>query len=324
MSENDSTAIEYMKLQWADLHHSRLQDWSFLGVIAGVLYAIVNVQNPELSIGLSLLGLLISILGASMAWQHYQIVLDKLIVIEKMEHRLGIQYPSRTTLLPVQILIFLLFAGIASGFVSMTLYFWSEISHYDYLQRYSFFVGVGFFLAIFACVIVLRIKYLNRAPFRYNTAYFAELDKLEQCIEQLGDRPLKLIADERWAQLTFREIPWDNSEWDFFTDNNLIIKPILLNRRDSFQFSIANASSKQDWHYHKFVFEIYVSNNPISLEYRAITPDKKQQVLKVSKGVIIVPPGLPHKITLSGTTFVFQATLADKNLSKDKIITENG
>ena len=322
MSEKDSIEIEYIKLQWADIHHSRLQDWSYIGVIAGVLYAIVNIQNPELRIGLSLLGLLSSVLGAAMAWQHYRIFIDKLIVIEKMEDKLGIQYPSRTTLLPVQILIFLLFSGIASAFVGMTLYFWSEIPNYDYLRRYSFLIGVGFFLAIFACVIVLRIKSLNRAPFRYNTAFFAELDELKQCIEQLEDRPLKLIADERWEKSHFKEIPWEKSEWGYFTDNNQIVKPVLLNRRDSFQFSIANASSRQDWHYHRFAFEIYVSNNPVSLEYRALTPGKHQHLLKVSKGVLIVPPGLPHKVSLSGITYVFQATIAGKNLSKDKIIIE--
>lgn len=322
MPENDSTAIEYIKLQWADIHHSRLQDWSYIGVIAGVLYAIVNISQPELRIGLSLLGLLSSILGASMAWQHYHIFMDKLVVIEKMENKLGIQYPSRTTLLPVQILIFLLFAGIASAFVSMALYFWSEIPYYGFLRIYSLLGGIGSFLIVFACVIILRAKSLNRVPFKYDTAYFAELDKLEQCLEHLEDKPLKLIADERWTQLRFKEIPWENPEWNFSTDGDLTIKPILLNRRDTFQFSIANATSRQDWHYHKQIFEIYVSNSPISVESRALTPDKSKQFLKVIKGILIIPPGLPHKVTLSGTTFVFQATLAGKSLSRDKLISE--
>jgi hypothetical protein len=258
MPENDSNAIEYIKLQWDDIHHSRLQDWSYIGVIAGVLYAIVNIQKPELRIGLSLLGLLSAALGASMAWQHYQIFIDKLIVIEKMERRLGIQYPSRTALFPVQTLIFLLFAGIASAFAGMTLYFWSEIPNYGFLRIYSFLGGITPFLVILACVIVIRAKSLNRMPFRYDTAYFAELDKLEQCLEKLEDKPLKLIADERWTQLRFKEIPWDDSEWNYWIEDNIIKKPILLNRRDVFQFSIANAASRQDWHYHKYAFEIYV------------------------------------------------------------------
>ena len=195
MSENDSSAIEYIKLQWDDIHHSRLQDWSYIGVIAGVLYAIVNIQKPDLRIGLSLLGLLSSVLGDSMAWQHYQIFIDKLIVIEKMEYKLGIQYPSRTTLLPVQTLIFLLFAGIASAFVGMTLYFWSEIPNYGFLRIYALVGGITSFAVVFACVIVIRAKSLNRVPVRYDTAYFAELDKLEHCLVYLEDKPLKLIAD---------------------------------------------------------------------------------------------------------------------------------
>jgi hypothetical protein len=106
-----------------------------------------------------------------MAWQHHQIFIDKLNIIEKMEHRLGIQYPSRTTLLPVQILIFLLFAGIASTFLGMTIYFWSVIPNYGFLETYSLWGGVVSFLIVFICVIVIRIKSLNGMSFRYTTAY---------------------------------------------------------------------------------------------------------------------------------------------------------
>lgn len=325
MSENDSSTIEYLKLQWEDIHHSRLQDWSYIGVIAGVLYAIVNIDKPELRIGLSLLGLLSSALGASMAWQHYQIFTDKLAVIAKMEHRLGIQYPSRTTLLPVQNLIFLLFAGIASTFVGMTLYFWSEIPNYGFLRIYALLGGITSFVVVFACVIVIRVKSLIGVPFSYSTAYFAELHKLEQCLEYLEDKPLKLIADERWAQPRFEETLWNESEWDCTPAGNAgnrIKKPILLNHRDLFQFSLANANSRQDWHYHKYIFEIYISRRPMSLNYRKSTLEKSMQHLEVGKGVLIIPPGLPHKVTLSGTTFVFQATVAGKGLSKDKVIVE--
>jgi hypothetical protein len=322
MSDNDSLAIEYIKLQWEDIRHSRLQDWSYMGVIAGILYAIANIQAPELRMGLSLLGLLCSALGALMAWQHHQIFLDKLIVIEKMERRLGIQYSSRTTLLPVQILIFLLFAGIASAFVGMTIYFWSAIPNYGFLKTYSLWGGVVSFLIVFIGIVAIRTRSLNRGPFQYTTAYFAELNQLEQCLEYLQDKPLKLIADELWTQSRFKEIPWDNPEWSYSIEEYHIIKPILLNRRDIFQFSVANADSKQDWHYHKYVFEIYVSNNPISLEYKKLPLEEGGQFMKVNKGILIVPPGLPHKVTLSGTTFVFQATLAGKDLSKDKTSSE--
>jgi hypothetical protein len=320
MSDNNSTAIEYIKLQWEDIHHSRLQDWSYIGVIAGVIYGIVNIQTPELRLGLSLLGLLSSTLGAYMAWQHYQIFMDKLVVIAKMEQRLGIQYPSRDSFLPVQTLIFLLFAGIASTFFGMTLYFLPHNRTINFFQIYSLWGGIVAFIGVCIYVYIFRKKQRNKAPYIYDKAYFASMDKLEQCLEQLKDKPLKLIADERWTQPQFEEIPWEDSEWTILTEGDKIRKPILLNRRDLFQFSLANESSKQDWHYHKYVFEIYLSYYPITLEYRELSPQKNIQSLKVSKGIMIIPPGLPHRVTLSGTTFVFQASLAGKGLSEDKVI----
>jgi hypothetical protein len=322
MSENDSTAIEYIKLQWEDIHHSRLQDWSYIGVIAGVIYGIVNTQTTELKLGLSLLGLISSALGAFMAWQHYQIFMDKLVVITKMELKLGIQYPARKAFLPVQTLIFLLFAGIASAFFGMTLYFLPQAPVINFFQRYSLWGGIIAFIIVCIYVTIVRKKHRNKAPYKYDKAYFASLDNLEHCLEGLGDKPLKLIADDRWTQPRFEEIPWEDSEWNFKTEGDIIKKPILLNRRDLFQFSIANASSKQDWHYHKFVFEIYVSYSPISLEYKEGSPGKSRQSLKVTQGVVVIPPGLAHKVTLSGTTFVFQASLAGKGLSEDKVFSE--
>lgn len=79
-----------MKLQWADIHHSRLQDWSAIGVTAGALYALVNILQTEARVFLSALGLVFGLLGAGMAWQHQRVFEDKIGMIEKMERRLGI------------------------------------------------------------------------------------------------------------------------------------------------------------------------------------------------------------------------------------------
>ncbi len=320
MPDETSITMDYIKLQWDDIHHSRLQDWSYIGVIAGVLYAIVNVQNPGLRIGLSMLGLLSSALGAYMAWEHYHIFMDKLILIGKLERKIGIQYPARASLIPVQILIVLLFVGIASAFVGMALYFWSEVPGYIFLQGYAMPVGLGCFLVPFAIILLLRSQALKKVSFGYNQAYFAESAQLESCLDQLGGRPLKLIAGERWSGPGFREIPWDQPAWTYSVEKDAVVKPLLLNHQDSFQFSLANASSKQDWHYHTRTFEIYVSEMPMCLEYQDPTAPKSELDLNVQHGVLIVPPGLIHKITLSGATFVFQAMIGGKNLGEDKII----
>jgi len=103
-------------------------------------------------------------------------------------------------------------------------------------------------------------------------------------------------------------------------ENDLITKSVLLNQRDVFQLSLANASSKQDWHYHNNVFEMYVSYDPMDLEYEEQGVKRKKQALHVNQGVLIIPPGIPHKVSLSGNTFVFQATLAGRNLGEDKVL----
>jgi len=38
--------LEYIKLQWADIHHSRQQEWKALAVIAGIFYALAQVDLP--------------------------------------------------------------------------------------------------------------------------------------------------------------------------------------------------------------------------------------------------------------------------------------
>jgi XapX domain-containing protein len=322
MSDHDSTAIEYIKVQWADIHHSRLQDWSALGVIAGVLYAIANIQSPEPRVFLGLLGLLSSFLGACMAWQHYQVFKDKMVVIGKMEQRLGIQYPQRRTLFPVQILIFLLFGGIASTFASTVLYFWSEIPRYALMRGYALPGGVLAFAAFLAYALARRVKFGRGIPYRYDEPFYAEAEALRQCLHLLEDKPLKLIAGERLAESRFTETPWDTAQWTFSVEGGVIYKPVLLNHRDVFQFSVADASSRQDWHYHRHVFEIYVSNDPISLEYSSQSTGGTSYV-RVESGVLIVPPGLPHKVNLQGTTFVFQASLDGGNLGGDKVRLDN-
>ena len=115
---------------------------------------------------------------------------------------------------------------------------------------------------------------------------------------------------------------WESSQWTYDLDDETITKPVLLNRRDVFQFSLANASSRQDWHRHSSTFEIYVSDDPMDLEYEEQGVERKRQALHVNRGVLIIPPAVPHKVNLSGNTFVFQATLAGQGLGEDKVKVE--
>ncbi|MDI6791315.1 MAG: hypothetical protein QME81_00380 [bacterium] len=130
----------------------------------------------------------------------------------------------------------------------------------------------------------------------------------------MGERPLKLIADKVYKE--FNETEWNIPKWSFAPNNGTIEdKKLLPNPEDTFQFSLANECSKQDFHVHKNVFEIYVSYSRMEISY---IRDKREEILEVPNGVLIVPPGVIHKIKLHGITFVFQSSTSGFKVHEDK------
>lgn len=107
--------------------------------------------------------------------------------------------------------------------------------------------------------------------------------------------------------------------WEFSRDgDNIIDKKLLAFPRDSFQFSVANEQSKQDFHLHAGVLEIYISNSPIELAYEK---DGREEKLGVPSGILIVPPGVVHRVKLHGLTHVFQVATRGQ-VHGDKIVAE--
>jgi len=144
----------------------------------------------------------------------------------------------------------------------------------------------------------------------------AELHDLAACLNQMGERPLKLIADKVYKR--FNESNWNTPKWSFVQKNGIIEdKKLLANEDDTFQFSIANRHSKQSFHVHKKVFEIYASHSKMGISY---IRDGKEETIQVSSGVFIVPPGVTHKIQLHGITFVFQSAVKGSKVHGDKEI----
>ena len=122
------------------------------------------------------------------------------------------------------------------------------------------------------------------------------------------------------TQPAFRESPWKDAVWEFSRDGNTISdKKLLAFPDDQFQFSVANEQSKQDFHLHAGVLEIYVSNFPVELVYRK---DGVEEVLGIPSGILIVPPGVAHKVKLQGLTFVFQVALRGGQVHNDKTLVE--
>jgi hypothetical protein len=318
--------LEYIRLQWADIHHSRQQEWKALAAAAGIYLAMAQIDLPEAQpaldaalgarIFLGLLGFLSAFLGACISWQHHTAFLHKISVISKLERQIGIQYPIRSNLFPVQILLFLLFGGICSAFLGMTLGYAVEAVGGDTLRFWAYGVGVVVFLAGF-----LRFAYVRRREatkdrsYGFTHPFYAEMADLEHCLEFLGDVPLKLVVEGTLDRPGIREVPWESPRWTWQSDYETITKAVLLNQRDVFQFSLANASSKQDWHRHNDIFEIYASDRRMELEYGEPGTEEK---VRVNQGVLIVPPEVRHKVELNGSTLVFQATLAGQGLGGDK------
>lgn len=319
---NEATIVEYIKIQWADIHHSRRQVWQALVVVAGMFAVLVQFgkTQPELVVYLAIAGALVSGLAASMCRQHRAIMMQKIAIISGLEKELGlgIRYPKRTTGTPVQDLLFMLFGITAAAFVAVGLGSVSSISA----------------LAPIAAVFVLVISYLRmKAPIVSPTQaqqvgsstqtqqvepFYAALTDVRDCLIALDETPVKMIVERTLDRPNVKEREWMGGKWSFSKKTGEVIKDVLVNPGDTYQFSIAGKSSKQDRHFHTHVFEIYVSQTPMSLKYGPAGGDCTNEILEVDDGVIFVPPGIPHQISLSGLTFVFQISTAGEPVGTDK------
>ena len=144
----------------------------------------------------------------------------------------------------------------------------------------------------------------------------ASLADLVDCLQLQGSRPLKLIAEA--VQPAFHESAWLDPTWNFVRNGDSITdKKLLAFAEDSFQFSVANEQSKQDFHFHEKVAEIFVSNFPLELLYRN---NGREETLSVPSGVLIVPPGIAHRVKLHGLTFVFQVATQGGQIHNDKVV----
>ena len=87
--------------EWADLHHSRIQEWTALGVVTGAHLGLIQlvklakeasiiISTPTLVIFASIIGALFSILGALMTCRHRQLMKIKLGWIYEAEEHLGL------------------------------------------------------------------------------------------------------------------------------------------------------------------------------------------------------------------------------------------
>ncbi|MFQ5645723.1 MAG: hypothetical protein ACE5GM_02230 [bacterium] len=129
----DKDLIEYIKIHWADIHHSRNQDWKILILIAGIFYILFKIpdNNNSLYLLMVVLGLVACGMGAYISISHWFIFYRKMLVIKQCELKLGIElkkdfynFPFPFDFFPVQgIIVFIYFfiAGILVGWLILKL-----------------------------------------------------------------------------------------------------------------------------------------------------------------------------------------------------------
>jgi hypothetical protein len=108
--------------------------------------------------------------------------------------------------------------------------------------------------------------------------------------------------------------------WTFrVQDGRLASKDILEIPSDRFQFSVANAQSRQQSHKHLNVVELYISAYGMEVQYTQ--PDGTSKSLSVESGAFLVPPTVEHNVKLQGLTFVVQCAAPGQRVSSDKVTT---
>ena len=48
--------LEFIRIQWDDIHHSRNQDWKVLAIIGGAFYVLLQTTNPAFQIAATIFG----------------------------------------------------------------------------------------------------------------------------------------------------------------------------------------------------------------------------------------------------------------------------
>lgn len=316
--------IHYIRILWNDIHHSRNQEWKFIAIITGV-FASLFVESPfiELKVIIVSVGLIVCSLGFYTSIAHWIVFYSKINVIHKCEKFAGIDTKFSRAPFPIQGVVALLYVLLGSALSGWLGWLLTESLAVLYVVGLPLFLAGSIIVCVFATWMRWRLdsgkmkgriwlKEWSRWDQDLRVPFFAELDKLTECVDLLGHRALKLISDTTYDN----ETTWKDSEWSFKKENNKIVdKKLLLNPRDVFQFSIANKQSGQKFHKHKETVEIFASHSKMKIYYG---PKDKEKDVEVSKGILIVHPDMRHKVQLDGLTFVFQCAIEGGMVHDDK------
>jgi hypothetical protein len=323
-----SDITDYIQTQWSDIHHSRQQDWGILLLLVGNLTALLvkdKIDKDYITV-LLVSGLVIDLIGFYIAITHLIIFRSKMGKITLCEKKLDFaldeprfNFRFKYGIISVQQMIMIIYAFIFSILITWLI---AHLSNYNNDFLICFLIGLLFFIVLsFLCLYkngeILTDIFVHQENDKPSDKFFyAPKKKIVDCLSYLDIeyKPIKLIA----PSLFQFETEWVDSEWFFSVINNQVIdKKVLLNKSDFFQFSVASENSKQDKHVHDSTLEIYISDFEIGVYIK----DNEETEIN-TPGIVIIPPGLVHKVKLSGLTYVVQINKKLFKIENDKIIIE--
>jgi hypothetical protein len=159
-------------------------------------------------------------------------------------------------------------------------------------------------------------------------------EEIESHFTSNGRQDIKIVAPELLSGALYREMlargkdvkpeePLEGIEWRYSeaSETNKLCESgdfvgscLPQYVKGPFSVSFANQTAEQDEHYHRYHFEIYYSEQPMSAEFRYLEDPRRQPPIELKNGgAIIFGPGVIHKVRLGGLTLVIGiASISDK------------
>jgi len=94
--------LEIIKTAWADIHHTRNQEWTSLAMIGGIIYALFQVKDSNLQTAITIFGLIACILSILMVVRHWLLFKSKIKIIITLHEKMGISIKMPESKIPVQ------------------------------------------------------------------------------------------------------------------------------------------------------------------------------------------------------------------------------
>lgn len=158
--------MDFIKIEWDDIHHSRMQQWTALVGIAGAITFLLDKSIRDYKVIIALLGLIFSFMGSFMSWRHHTSFFEKLSHIKSLEEKIGFKYPTKSNWVTVGDIIFLMF-GIFCGLFSALAYYFSQKQPPTQPQiQFTKFIGIEVIVQFIIFAVInrgnfQRIKYKN-------------------------------------------------------------------------------------------------------------------------------------------------------------------